>query len=317
MEASEVRRVACVGAGTIGSSWATHFARYGFAVSICDLSGEILQRALALIRDNLELLAECQVMPPEEIAGSMGRISAFTDLAAAVRDADFVIESGPETFPAKRGLFASIDALVRPDVVIASSSSYLPMSEIQIAARHPERCVSAHPFNPPHIVPLVEIVKGNQTSDGTAELVCDLMARTGKTPVIAKKEMPGFIANRLQSALLDEAFALVYQGVASATDVDIACKAGPGLRWAALGPLSVGMLSGPGGLRDSVLGKKFSQEGLNATSKGTREPGPEQEASARLLVEEMEAHFAGKDMAEVRRWRDRKLLKILQILEEP
>lgn len=317
MKASDIHVVACVGAGTIGSSWATHFAWKGYHVDLYDLSDEILKGAMGLIRANLEVLAQAGAIPERDVLPAVHRVRTYTDLEAAVRDADFVVESGPETYAAKREIFRRIDIAVRPEVVIASSSSFLLMTQIQPAVQRPERCILAHPFNPPHIVPLVEVVKGRQTSDETAQLTRDLMTLTGKSPVIPKKEVPGYIANRLQSALMDEAFNLVLTGVASPAEVDLACRAGPGLRWALMGPFSVGMLSSPGGLRDALLGRKFAQDNSETGQKA--EPGwtPEVEQALVKLVEEMERQFAGKDMADVRRWRDRKLLAILQAVGDP
>ena len=171
-------------------------------------------------------------------------------LAEAVKGADLVQENGPERIDFKKKLYGQLDELLPPDVIIASSSSGLTMSEIQSgAASHPERCVIAHPFNPPHLVPLVEIVGGAKTSEATIRRAAEFYTSIGQRTVRLNKEMPGHVANRLQAALAREVYYLVAEGVVSAADVDTALCWGPGLRWGIMGNMMLNHLGGgPGGI---------------------------------------------------------------------
>jgi carnitine 3-dehydrogenase len=171
------------------------------------------------------------------------------DPEAALVGADFVQENGPEREDFKRALFARLDAALDPSVVIASSSSGLPMSRIQVDCRHPERCVIGHPFNPPHLVPLVEVVGGDKTAPWAIERALSFYAAIDKSPIHIRREVRGHVANRLQAALWREAVHLVAEGVASVADIDTAISAGPGLRWALMGPhLTFHLAGGTGGI---------------------------------------------------------------------
>ena len=176
---------------------------------------------------------------------SQSKLTFTADLAAAVRGVDLVQENGPERIDFKKKLYGQLDELLPPDVIIASSSSGLTMSEIQSgAASHPERCVIAHPFNPPHLVPLVEIVGGAKTSEETIERASEFYTALGKQTVRLRKEVPGHVANRLQAALAREVYYLVAEGVVSVTDVDKALCWGPGLRWGIMGQVMLNHLGG-------------------------------------------------------------------------
>jgi 3-hydroxyacyl-CoA dehydrogenase len=181
---------------------------------------------------------------------STQRLSFTTDASEAVIDADFVQENGPEREDVKHALFATLDAAARPDVVLASSSSgLLPSAIARGAVRHPERVLIGHPFNPPHLIPLVEVVPGERTSEAAVAAAMAFYAAVGKRPIRVRQEVPGHIANRLQAALWQEAYSLVERGVATVEDVDTAIANGPGLRWAVLGPFVNQHLSGgPGGI---------------------------------------------------------------------
>jgi 3-hydroxyacyl-CoA dehydrogenase len=181
---------------------------------------------------------------------SQNRLSFTAALANAVKDADLVQENGPEKIDFKKTLYRQLDELLHPSVIIASSSSGLTMSEIQSgAAIHPERCVIAHPFNPPHLIRLVEIVGGAKTSKNTIERAAEFYTSIGQRTVRVNKEMPGHVANRLQAALAREVYYLVSEGVVSAADVDTALCWGPGLRWGVMGNMMLNHLGGgPGGI---------------------------------------------------------------------
>ena len=214
-------RVALLGVGVIGASWARLFTAHGHDVVAWDPS-------------------------PVSVPG----VSVASDPAEAVADADFVQENGPERLAVKHELLSVVDAAARPEVVIASSSSMLrPTDLAHDGLAHPERVLVGHPFNPPHLVPLVEVVPGERTSEAAVEAAMAFYRGVGRTPLRLRAELPGHLANRLQAALWREAYSLVDRGVATVADIDTAITEGPGLRWAALGPFTGQHLSGgPGGI---------------------------------------------------------------------
>jgi carnitine 3-dehydrogenase len=235
--------VAVVGTGVIGASWAAHFLAHGMDVTATDPAPGAEERLRA------DVAAHWPVLQPVEGA-SPERLTFTTDPAAAVAEADFVQENGPEREDVKHALYAVLDEAARPDVVLASSSSgMLPTVIARGATRHPERVLVGHPFNPPHLIPLVEVVPGEQTGEDVVERALAFYAAVGKKPIRLRQEVPGHVANRLQAALWQEAYSLVERGVATVADIDAAIANGPGLRWAVLGPFVNQHLSGgPGGL---------------------------------------------------------------------
>ena len=319
MNADEISSVACVGGGTIGFSWAALFAQHGMRVNIYDISGDVLSGANAELRSAYGTLVEAGVMSDNEVAAALNRITTTTDLAAAVHDVDFVQESGPERYRIKREIYGELDRHARPDTVLASSTSAMLMTEIQSATARPERCVVAHPYNPPHIVPSVEIVPGEATSAETVALARDFMTRMGRTPVVARKECRGHIVNHMQAVIYREALWLVGNGVATVDEIDLAFRTGPGLRLALMGPFLVGMLVSPGGMRDTMLDRKLDHSVEDdIPSRVEREAPPRTAENMRewtkIAVEQMEAHLADTDMEAVKKWRDRKLLQILDVI---
>ncbi|MEW6024541.1 MAG: 3-hydroxyacyl-CoA dehydrogenase NAD-binding domain-containing protein [Pseudomonadota bacterium] len=246
MEANAIRCVGVIGTGVIGASWAAYFLARGFEVSACDpMPGaeSRLREAVARHWPVLEGMGLADGASPARLRFNPG-------LAEALQGVDFVQENGPEREDLKVALFRDMDALLAPEVILASSSSGLLMSRVQGACRHPERVVLGHPFNPPHMIPLVEVIGGALTSQQTVDRAMAFYAAIGKRPIHVRKEVPGHIANRLQAALWREAFHLVEQGVASVADVDTAIAYGPGLRWALMGPfLNLHLSGGEGGLR--------------------------------------------------------------------
>jgi carnitine 3-dehydrogenase len=246
----KVQRVAVVATGVIGASWTAQFLAHGLDVVATDPAPDAEQR----LRD--DVAAHWPVLEQFGLAedASLDRLSFTADPAEAVADADFVQENGPEREDVKHALFAVLDAAARPEVVLASSSSgLLPTVIARGCARHPERVVIGHPFNPPHLIPLVEVVPGEQTSDATMESAMAFYTAVGKRPIRLRQELPGHVANRLQFALWREAYSLVERGIASVADIDTAISAGPGLRWAALGPFVNQHLSGGAGGLAHVL----------------------------------------------------------------
>ena len=319
MKAEEIRSVACVGGGTIGFSWAVLFAQHGMRVKIYDVSDAVLSETNAELRMAYDTLVEAGVMSKEDVAAALDRVTTSTDLAAAVQDVDYVQESGPERYGIKREIYRDLDRLARPEAILASSTSAMLMTEIQSATARPERCVVAHPYNPPHIVPCVEVVPGEATSAETVETARDFMARMGRVAVVASKECRGHIVNHMQAVLYREAMWLVGNGVATAAEIDLAFRTGPGLRLALMGPFMVGMLTSPGGLQDTMVDRKLDHSLEDDIPSRVEREAPERRPElarewARLCTAQMEAELADTDMEAVKKWRDAKLLQILDVI---
>jgi carnitine 3-dehydrogenase len=238
-----IHRVAVVGTGVIGASWAALFLARGLDVAATDPSPGAEDRLRGDVAAHWSSLQPVDGASPE-------RLTFTPDPADAVADADFVQENGPEREDVKHALYAMLDEATRPDVMLASSSSgMLPSVIARGCPHHPERVVIGHPFNPPHLIPLVEVVPGEKTADEAVERAMAFYTAMGKKPIRLRQELPGHVANRLQAALWQEAYSLVERGVATVADIDTAIAHGPGLRWAILGPFANQHLSGgPGGL---------------------------------------------------------------------
>ena len=241
-----VRRIAIIGTGAIGASWTALFLAKGLEVIATDVAADAEASLKRFIKAAWPALERLGLAP----GASQSHLTFTSDLPAAVRAADFVQENGPERIDFKKKLYRQLDELLPAEVIIASSSSGLTMSEIQSDCRlHPERCVIGHPFNPPHLVPLVEIVGGAKTSEPTIERAAEFYTGLGKQAVRLRREVPGHVANRLQAALAREVYYLVAEGVVSAADVDTALSWGPGLRWGIMGNMMLNHLGGgPGGI---------------------------------------------------------------------
>ncbi len=243
------KNVAIIGVGTIGSSWGVFFASKGCKVNAYESLPEVRKKILDRVDAGLRFLAENRLMAEDEVESSLKSVRVANSVAEALEDVEYVQESATEDYTVKKSIFREMDAVANSGTILASSSSGLLMTEIQKVTRRPERCLIAHPFNPPHIVPLVEIVGGEKTSRETVEATRRFMAGLGKEPVLLNKEVPGYIANRLAAALWREAIDLVENDVASVEDVDKALCAGPGIRWALMGShLTYHLGGGDGGL---------------------------------------------------------------------
>ena len=245
-----ISKVAIIGTGVIGASWAALFLAKGLDVVATDIAPNAeasLKRFVDAAWPALERLGLARGASPRRLA--------FTaDLPEAVKGADLVQENGPERLDFKKKLYGQLDELLPSDVIIASSSSGLTMSEIQSGAPfHPERCVIAHPFNPPHLIPLVEIVGGAKTSEETIRRAAEFYTTLGKRTVRLNKEVPGHVANRLQAALAREVYHLVGDGVVSVADADAALCWGPGLRWGIMGQVLLNHLGGGQGGMEHFL----------------------------------------------------------------
>ena len=239
--ARSVNRVAIIGTGVIGASWAALFLAKGLEVVATDVAPNAEASLKKFIEEAWPALSRLGLSP----GASQTNLKFTSDLPTAVERADFVQENGPERIDFKKKLYGQLDELLPPDVIVASSSSGLTMSEIQLGcSSHPERCVIGHPFNPPHIIPLVEIVGGAKTSGDTIRRASEFYTGLGKRTVRLHKEVPGHVANRLQAALAREVYYLVAEGVVSVADVDTALCWGPGLRWGVMGQVLLNHLGG-------------------------------------------------------------------------
>jgi 3-hydroxybutyryl-CoA dehydrogenase len=236
-ETSEI--VAVIGLGTMGHGIAQTFALAGYTVHCFDMVVEASAQLHARVRQNLEAWVAAGVLTGDQLETALGRLLRFDDLSTAVRDAAFVTEAIKEDLPTKQRLFAELDRCTAPTTILASNSSAFPISQSAVDLRHPERSLVTHWFNPPHLVPLVEIVPGPGTSTETVEKTVNLIRGIGKLPLRLRKEIPGFLVNRVQVAIQREVWNLLEQGVASAEEIDAALSASVGLRMAIQGPLEV------------------------------------------------------------------------------
>jgi carnitine 3-dehydrogenase len=249
MQEAKISHVAVIGTGTIGASWTALFLARGLTVAASDPAPQAeitLRRFVDTAWPALRRLGAAD-SPPQH------RLSFHADSNTAVADAEFVQENAPERESLKREIFRELDAATQPSVVIATSSSGLLISRLQAGCRHPERFIIGHPFNPPHLMLLVEVVGGVQTAPEVVERALAIYTALGKRPIHVRREVKGHIANRLQAALWREAVHLVAEGVATVSDVDTAISEGPGIRWALMGPNLIFHLGGgPGGMRDML-----------------------------------------------------------------
>lgn len=244
MKASDIKKVACIGSGLIGSSWATNFCMKGYAVNLYDINDAALKSAKIRINDNLDFLVECAILSKEEVAEAKKLVRYTTNIEEAVKDVQFIQENGPEHYDIKQNILEEIDKFANKDTIYASSTSGLLISEIAKYSSNAGRCIGAHPYNPPHLIPLVEMSKGENTTEEVLNTAYDFYKLLGKEPVILQKEVLGFISNRLQMALYREIIEIVNRGVCTIEDIDKACLYGPGLRYGILGPNLIWQLGG-------------------------------------------------------------------------
>ncbi|MBY6263688.1 3-hydroxyacyl-CoA dehydrogenase [Azospirillum sp. 412522] len=296
-----IRRVAVVGCGTVGASWAALFLAHGLDVAATDPAPDAQDRLRRFVDRALAQLAELGCR-------GGGRLTFHGALADALEGAGFVQENAPENEETKRRLLADIDGRAAPGVIVASSTSALLRSAIVAGCRSPARHVVAHPFNPPHLLPLVEIVGGDA---GVIERAVRFYRSLGRHPVVLNREMPGHIANRLSSALYREAVHLVEQGVASVADIDAAISQGPGLRWALMGPHMTYHLGGGDGGIAHYLEHLGPSQVRRWASLGHPTLGPEVQAR---IVEGVAEEAGGRTVQDLEAERDRALLGLLRLL---
>jgi 3-hydroxyacyl-CoA dehydrogenase len=301
----EIRNVAIVGTGVIGASWAALYLARGLNVVATDPA----PNAEANLRKYIDAAWKDLTVIGLSPNASRDHLKFTTDLKQALRDADLVQENGPERKDFKIKLFADMDAATPPDSIIASSSSGLTMSVMQSACKHPERCVIGHPFNPPHVVPLVEVVAGEKTSPETVQRAISFYESVGKKPIHVRKEVVGHVANRLQAALYREVVYLIEQGVLDVADSDVAVCWGPGLRWGLMGPnLLFHLGGGPGGIQH------FMEQFTGPLSTWWKDLGTITEFSPQVkqtIIDGVQKEAGNRSIEELERERDSMLLELL------
>jgi len=299
--------VAIIGTGAIGASWTALFLAKGLEVVATDVAPNAEAALKRFIESAWPMLKRLGLAT----GASQSKLSFTADLATAVKGADLVQENGPERIEFKRKLYGQLDELLPADVIIASSSSGLTMSEIQLGCRsHPERCVIGHPFNPPHLVPLVEIVGGAKTSEETIQRAVEFYTALGKRTVRLHKEVPGHIANRLQSALSREVYHLVAEGVVTAADADTALSWGPGLRWGIMGSLLLNHLGGGQGGIEHFF-EQFAGP-MTAWWKVLGQPVLTPEVQ-KQLIDSVRAEVGSRSVDELAAERDEMLLELIKL----
>jgi len=233
------KNVVVIGTGTMGPGIAEVFALGGSQTTLLGRTADSVESGLGRSQMAGANLEAAGLLPSGRAAEAAARLSGSTNFEKAVAGADFIVESIIEDIEVKRECFRRMDAAAAPEAILVTNTSGLSITQIAAAAGRPERVAGMHWWNPPHLIPLVEVVRGERTADSTLREAAEVARGLGKLPVVVQKDVPGFIANRLQYALLREAMSMVEQGVASPEDIDLAMRAGPGLRYAALGPLEV------------------------------------------------------------------------------
>ena len=300
-----MERIALVGGGLIGQAWAIVFGRAGHEVMLYDADPGALKQARAALALRLQDLAGFGLVDDPDAV--LGRIGYATGLAEALDGADYVQESVPERVEVKQEVYGELDRLAGPDAILASSTSGIPASAFteHLAGRH--RCLVAHPINPPFLTPLVELCPAPWTDPAVVDRAHELMTRAGQAPIRLRKEARGFVANRMQAALIGAALRMVKEGVASAGDVDVAIRDGIGLRWSFMGPLETIDLNAPGGIADYLrrYGPLYQAiEGEHAPLDWTAD------ALLRQLEEERRAALPSERLGERSAWRNRRLMAL-------
>jgi len=297
--------VAVVGAGLIGRAWAIVFARGGVAVRLHDTDATALDAAGARIDAALDDLHRFGLL--DHPATVRARIATEPRLAAAVEGAAYVQECGPEQVELKRALFTALEAVASPEAVLASSSSGIVASAFTGGLGNPERCLVAHPVNPPYLVPLVELSPAPATAAWAVDAAHALLERVGQAPVRLRREVAGFALNRLQGALLNEALRLFEDGVISADDLDRTVKHGLGLRWSFMGPFETIDLNAPAGLADYARRYGGLYESLGREQ---ADPRPWSEGTIDALDRARRERLGHDALGERQAWRDRRLMAL-------
>jgi 3-hydroxyacyl-CoA dehydrogenase len=301
-------RVAIIGAGFVGRAWAISFARADHEVVLWDANPEAPNQALAYIEALLPDLAEHDLLGGSSIATLRQRMQRATTLEVALRDCDYVQENTPEDVTVKRHIFSELDRLSPPTAILASSTSAILPSAFTEHLVGRARCLVAHPLNPPYLIPAVEIVPSVWTSAKAVDRTAIFLRAAGHAPMVLKREIDGFIMNRMQGALLEEAFRLVADGYASVEDIDTGLREGLALRWCFMGPFETIDLNAPGGVRDyvdryqSIYMHLFPSMQRRVDWSGGVLDGIEKDRRAKLAADKL---------VERQTWRDRRLMALI------
>ena len=305
--------IAIVGAGSIGVAFAIVFARTHHAVRLFDPDAAARERALSTFAARLDDLVEAGLQDRASIAEVLPRLTVCAELADAVGTADLVIECAPERVEIKRDLFAQLDALTKPDAVLASASSFLAASKFTEDLQGCERCLVLHPGNPPYLIPVLEVVPAPYTSKACVERAMQMSAAAGLKPVLVAREVEGFLFNRLQGAVLREAYCLVRDGVASVEDIDTVMRDGLGMRWSVIGPFETADLNTQGGIASHAVKMGPSYERMGK-ERGQNDPWtPELVAKVEAQRREVLPLDQWQDRVA---WRDRALMKVVKLRGE-
>jgi 3-hydroxyacyl-CoA dehydrogenase len=305
-EDPRMTHVAVIGAGLIGRAWCIVFARAGFQVALWDKFPQQTTLALAFIADRLPELRGAGLLADEPQA-VLARIQPKKSLWDAVRNADYIQENGPERIDVKTSVFTELERAARPEAVIASSTSGIPASAFTEHLKTRHRCIIAHPVNPPYLIPLVEICPSPWTDPAVTQRTRDIMVQAGQVPATVKKEIDGFALNRLQGALVAEAFRLLAGDVISPADLDALVKHGIGLRWSFMGPLETIDLNAPGGLADYCT----RYRALYAAMQEQMKPLDWDKALVDRLHDARRAELPANMQPVRQEWRDRRLMALL------
>jgi 3-hydroxyacyl-CoA dehydrogenase len=301
-----IRKVAIVGAGLVGRGWAIVFARAGHEVDIYDGNADIRATVMERIRGSLSDMHSAGLV--DAVEPVMRRLAVRESLEAAVSDADYIQESVLEVRDVKEAVCLEIDRAMRANAVVGSSSSGIPASAFTESCANRSRFLIAHPVNPPHLIPLVELVPAPWTDPDVVPWLRHEMEAVGQAAIVVRKEIEGFVLNRLQGALLNEAWALLEEGVASAADIDLTVSHGLGYRWSFMGPFETIDLNAPGGIADYArrLGPLY-----HSIARSRTKPDPWSGKLIRKAEEERREKLAASGLAERSAWRDRNLMALV------
>ncbi|MHA1730180.1 MAG: 3-hydroxyacyl-CoA dehydrogenase family protein [Promethearchaeota archaeon] len=316
-KSKDIKKISVIGAGVIGNSWTTNFIWRGFPVNLwCYTEGE-KTTAKQIIQDQLNTLVLNGVLEKEKIAKIMNLVNFTTSLEEAVKNVEFIQESVLENLELKQKLLANIDKFANPESIFASSTSSLKISDIARNSQYSKRCINAHPYNPPHLLPLVEITIPEGETKGskqTAEVAAEFYRSIKKVPIILKKDYPRFIGNQIQSAVMAKNSELLQEGVCSIEDLNKAITFGPGMRWGIMGPYLIYQLGNLGGIKGLMM-HILPEELRNADKKALKE----HERVADFVQSEVNKEMLnrspefGNDNESLRKFRDKMLIEMLKI----
>jgi L-gulonate 3-dehydrogenase len=303
-----MEKIAIVGAGLVGRAWAIVFARAGYPVMLYDANADTVAQSLATVEGNLNDLQEFGLIT-EAPSVIRARMSAAKSLKEVLDGAAYVQESTLENVDIKKQIFADMDALAAPNTILASSTSTFMTSSFASEVKGRQRCLVAHPVNPPYLIPLVEVSPAPFTAPDVTQRTYDLMQTVGQKPIMMKKEAQGFILNRLQWSLMCEAYRLVDDGYIGVEDLDKTLKDGLGLRWSFIGPFEVGDLNAPGGIAD--YSRRFGPMIYEMDSSAQSNPRPWSDALLTKIEKERRQYMQVSDIGARSKWRDRRLMALM------